>query len=309
MAATSRRIGISGSESMDSQSDSVTLHYEVEYDTAPTNFYDALQLARSASGTPVPARRSLYSSPSAILLANAFSATIDWKSDKRSTLWKWAVTFSPPPQGDGNGEASIHENPLERPPIFNIQYMDVEEVLTEARNVEYLARGDGTGSARAIGTLGPIVNAAGIRPDEPIMRTKRQAVIVIQKNFPTLAAITERNDEYEDSTNDGTVHGYTIRKLEYQLTESLGMQVENGYTFWPGVTSILIKKSTDLKLDNVGYQYWTVPDGELVRAKDSEGDFTAEPVNLTVAGALSTDGPHPLTWRHLTEKNYAPLFE
>src|SRR5690606_7360976 len=139
MADVAKRIGLYGSESLDSQSDSVTLKYRVEYDSIPDKFYEALQRARAASGSPVPARRSLYSSPSAILLATTFSASISWAGEGNKSLWEWDVTFSPPPQSEGgNGEVSIIENPLERPPVFNIEYMDIEKVLEKAKNVDAL---------------------------------------------------------------------------------------------------------------------------------------------------------------------------
>lgn len=310
MADVSSRIGLSGSESLDSQSDSVTLRYQVVYDSIPDNFYEALARARAASGTPVPARRSLYASPSAMLIASTFSASIEWKGDGKKALWNWDVTFSPPPQSEGgNGEVSIIENPLERPPVFNVQYMDIEETLTKAKNITYLARGDGSGGPRAVGTEGPIVNAAGIRPDEPIMVTRRREVLIIQKNFAALADIVSLNAEFEETTNDGTVQGYTARRLAYQLTESLGRQYENGYEFWPGVTTILAMKTTDLILDNTSYDYWDPVSGELVRATDSHGEALAEPINLNSAGSKSIDGATQITWRYLEEKDYTSLFE
>lgn len=310
MADTSLRVGLSGSESLDSQSDSVTLNYEVHYDSAPTNFYTALAQARAASGDPVPARRSLYSSPSAILVATTFAASIDWKADKRAKLWKWAVTFSPPPQGEGgNGEVSQIENPLERPPVFNIEYQDIEKVLESAKNVEALSHGDGKGANRAANTDGPIVNAAGKRPDEPIVITKRQPVITIAKNFASLDDIDDLNLEFEETTNDGPIGRWGIRQLEFQLAASQGQQFENGIEFWPGVISILAKKTTDLILDNVGYDYWDNVAGDWVRVVDAEGQPVAEPINLKLDGDKGGDNSTTITYRYLEETDYGPLFE
>ncbi len=310
MADVSRRIGLSSNESLDSQGDSITLRYRVQYDSVPSNFYTALARGRAASGDPLPARRSLYSSPSAILIASGFQASISWVGEGNKSVWEWDVTFSPPPQGEGSGDSGIAQitNPLERPPVFNVSYMDIEVPITVAKNVEYLARGNGSGEARPGGTAGPIVNAAGIQPDEPRMTNDRFEVLLIHKNYATLADIVERNRDFKRSTNDGTIQGYGVRELRYMLTESQGVQYENGYTFWPGLTTILAEPTTDLILDNVGYDYWDPVSGELVRAKDSDGDQYTDPINLNAAGSLSVTGATQITWRFLEEKDYGPLF-
>lgn len=309
MADQSTRIGLSGSESFDSQSDTVTLEYEVQYDSIPTNFYVAIARARAATGEPVPARRSLYATSSALLLARTFSADIDWKGGKK-TLWKWTVTFGPPPQGEGgDGDASIIENPLERPPVFNIEYMDTEKVLDKARNVEALSHGDGKGGNRAANTEGPIVNAAGKRPDEPVMVSDRTEVLVIKRNYPDLATISGINSLFKRTTNSDSPQGYSARQLRYLLTSSDGVQNENGYEFWPGTTTILAEDTTDLIIDNVGYDYWDAGDADWVRVLDADGQPVAEPVNLKLDGDKGGDNSTTITYRYLTETEYAVLFE
>lgn len=309
MADVSKLISVNGTETLDSQ-DSVTQVYEVQYESLPSNFYTALARARSASGAPVPARRSIYASPSALLIATSFAAGVDFKSDER-LLWQWTVQFSPPPQGEGGGggEVSQIENPLDRPAVFNVEYQDIETVIDKARNVDALSHGDGKGGNRAALTLGPIVNAAGKRPDEPHVTTDRLEVLVIKKNYATLAEIVERNRDFKRSTNDGTVQGYGARELRYLLTESQGEQYENGIRFWPGVTSILAEETTDLILDNVGYEYWDAANSNWVRAADKDGQPTGEPINLKLDGDKGGDNSTTITYRHLTEKDYGALFE
>ena len=58
--ATSVFKGIASATASRSGDDSVTERYQVTYTTPPTNFYAALILAQSASGTPVPSRFAQY---------------------------------------------------------------------------------------------------------------------------------------------------------------------------------------------------------------------------------------------------------
>lgn len=301
MADTSTLIGVQGTEQSASK-DSVTQTYRVIYDSVPTNFYTALTRGRAATGTPLPARRSLYASPSAILFADTFSSGISFDAENRA-VWDWTVGFVVPEPGEL--EVYEYDNPLDRPPVYNVQYMDIEEVIDKAKNVEALSKGDGNGGNRAADTEGPIVNAAGIRPDEPIMRTKRLEVLVITKNYPTLASIVTRNRTYKQTTNSDTLEGYGARELRYLLTESQGVQYENGIEFWPGMTTILAEDTTDITLDNVGYQHWDGAD--LKRALDADNNPTAEPINLTLAGASGGTLSTTITYRDLEPTAYAGL--
>lgn len=302
MADQSAFKGWQFTEAADGQ-DSLVAVYEVIYDDIPTNPYTALVRARAASGDPVPPRRDQYLTQTSWMFAQSFNASLN-RSNPSGKVLQWTVTYAPPPVGES---PTVYQfsNPLDRPPVYNVQYMDIEEVIDKARNVEALSKGDGNGGNRAANTLGPIVNAAGIRPDEPIMRTKRLEVLVIAKNYPTLASIVSRNRTYKQTTNSDSVEGYDARELRYLLTESQGVQYENGVEFWPGITTILAEDTTDLQLDNVGYQYWDGAD--LKRAKDSDGQDTAEPINLTLAGADGGTNATTITYRDLEAVAYAPL--
>lgn len=307
MADQSVRENVSGTATGDFQ-DSVTETYLVKYDTVHTNFYSALSAAQSASGQPVPTRLSQYGGSilALLFLQNITGAPV---SKNKYTLWQWQCTYTPPPQGQ-TPDSIQQDNPLQRPPVYNIDYMDREYVVEEAKNVETLSHGDGKGGNRAAGTLGPIVNAAGKRPDEPIVETERLEVLVIRKNFATLAEIVNLNRAFKRTTNSDSVQGYTARELRYLLCESLGQQLENGFYFWPGEIRILAEDTTDLILDNVGYEYWsTTPDpDDWKRAVDADGEPMSDPINLKLDGDKGGDNTTTITYRHLTEKAYAPLF-
>lgn len=284
--------------------DTVVATYLVQYDAVPTNPYTALALAQSATGSPVPPRRTLYAGAPSQIFAN----TITGKARDESRLaWAWEVTYSAPPE-DESPNGYDEQNPLERPVVFNIEYIEREYVVEKAKNVSALSHGDGKGGNRAANTLGPIVNAAGKRPDEPIVETEQCEVLYIKKNFSTLAEITSLNRTFKRTTNSDTVQGYTARQLRYLLCESLGETYQNGVYFWPGVIRIMAEDTTDLVLDNVGYEYWHAGDADWKRAVDKDGDPMAEPINLKLDGDKGGDNTTTITYRHLSEVTYASLF-
>lgn len=305
MADTSGFLGWSFSESSEGQ-DSLTALYRVVYDSKPTTPYTALARARAATGTPVPPYRHQFASATAWMFAKEFTASQSADNDSQSVI-DWTVTYSPP-EGGESATVYQYQNPLDRPPVYNIQYMDREEVIDKARNVQQLSHGNGAGGNRAADTEGPIVNAAGKRPDEPLVDTTRLEVLVIQKNYPSLPSIVSRNRAFKKSTNSDAVQGYGARELRYLLTESLGVQYENGVEFWPGVTTILADDTTDLILDNVGYEYWDTVSGDWKRVVDADGNFMAEPINLDLDGDEGGTTSTTITYRYLEEKAYASLF-
>lgn len=305
MADLSRLVKVGGSATNDYQ-DTVTLTYQVTYDSTPTNFYNALIRAQTAAGTPVPVRRSVYGGGSVIPPPYCTNLQGEMQSDDHRAVWQWTATFTVPPPGEQDEEQQ-NENPLLRPPVFNIRYMERERVIDKAKNVQALSHGDGSGGNRAALTEGPIVNAAGKRPDEPLVDTDRLEILVIEKNFASLAQIVTRNRTYKATTNSDTVQGYSPRELRYLMTESVGKQFENGIEFWPGVTEILAG-DTDLTLDNVGYEYWDAGESNWKRAVDADNEFMAEPINLKLDGDQGGTNATTITYRYLEEISYASLF-
>lgn len=305
MATTSTVKGWGFNESADGQ-DGMSIVYEVQYDDVPLNPYTALALARSASGEPVPPYRHQYATTRSWMFAQNFTASLS-RSNETCKLLQWTVNYAPPPAGE---DPSVYQyaNPLDRPPVFNVAYISEEVPIWSAKNVEALAKAL-DGANRAAGTEGAVTNAAGDPPADPLLRTKRWEVLVMTKNYPSLDAIVARNREFKETTNSDSFKGYGARELEYQLTESSGVQYENGVEFWPGVTEIICRP-TDLVVDNVGFNYWDGADKVRYKVKDPDtGDpiDSPEPANLALNGSLSGAGTTQITYRDLIEKSYAGL--
>lgn len=305
MADTSNLIGYDFTESFDGQ-DSLTAIYKVVYDSRPSSAYTAIARARAAGPDPLPPIRHQYASPTAWMFAKSFAMQTN-RSDDSAQVIDWTVSYSPPPPGETE-ESFGQDNPLARAPTFQIQYMDREDVIAKAKNVGALPHGNGSGGNRADDTEGPIVNAAGKRPDEPMVDTTRLEVLVITKNYPSLASIVTRNRTYKKTTNSDSAQGYSARELRYLLTESHGEQFENGVRFWPGTTTILADETTDLTIDNVGYEFWNAADSDWERVKDTDGNFMAEPINLKIDGDKGGTTTNTITYRYLAPVAYSGLF-
>lgn len=286
--------------------DAVQLVYELETDSIIIDPLEAVRIARTATGSPVPSRNAIW--PNSFIFSQAFNAKRNEASRK---FWSITVDYGPPPSGEDEQQQQ-QQNPLQRPPVYDIQYIEQEYVIEQARNVTELTGG----FARPVDTLAPIVNAAFRRPDEPIVDTVRNGIIVIERNYPSLSPMLTLNETFQKTCNSDsvTVGGKTFspRRLKYLVTRSGGKQSENGITYYPGITEIEIKKTTDLIIDNVGYEYWDPAkgdNGDYVRAKDADGSFCAEPVNLNIDGTRKTSGSKTtITYRHLEEVAYAGFF-
>jgi hypothetical protein len=280
--------------------DRVQWEYLFIADSIIVNPLQAIQQAQVSGPTPLPAYGSVIDGT--LLFAKRFDATL---ADVNRMAWTITANFEPPDTGEPNANPN-QPNPLLRHAVYDLQYIETEYVIEQAKNVEALTGGFG----RAAGTLGPIVNAAYRRPDEPRVDTERNAVITIERNYANLGQIMLLNETYQRTTNSDacTIGGESIaaRRLKYLLTRSGGRQVEGNYEYYPGITEIEVKKTTDLILDNVGYEYFDGAD--LKRSTDADGNDTAEPVNLDLAGALNTTSTTKITYRYLDEVAYSGFF-
>lgn len=281
---------------------SAVYKYELIADSVIIDPLDALAIAR---GLGVPAYGTLLTS--AYWFAQDFKVN---RNQNNRNCWDIEVTFSPPP--DGEEEDQQIENPLARPAIYDVQYVEQEFVIEQARNREAF----GAVFTRAPGTYGPIVNATFDRPDEPKVATTRNAVIIIEKNYPDLGAIMALNEQYQLTTNSDTVNigGQNIgpNRLVYLGTFSGGRQQEGDVVYFPGRTEIELKKTSDLVLMNVSYKGWDPDAGEYVEATVKTLGGTTErasdPVNINLDGEFCGDETTTISYYYLDEVVYSSFF-
>ena len=213
--------------------------------------------------------------------------------------WICNVGFLSPPTGQ-LGNFSLH--PLLRPAQIKIDFIDGEEPIILAQNLDAFT---GSGFGRPAGTWGPITNSA---LQETIdIQTKKvwNGVITITRWVSTIEAALLLNYQYRDTTNSTTIlNTFPPRTLQYQVSRCRDKEEQDNIPFYEMETSIEIKKTTDIYLNNVGYKQ--VKASKLVNMLDEEGETIAEPKFLDLAGKESKN-PITVGYRYLNPVSYIPL--
>lgn len=327
MPTSTLQYGISGALDYRYQGDSIIKRYLLQLDTPTEDPYEALSIGQfTATGDRIPVRGEIIAG------TNAYAKDFSFQqSDTNKLVWEWTVNFVTPEPGQNSTEQAI-QHPLFRPPEYDVEWVEYDEVLTQAYNIDDLPRGRGEGGNRPKDTLGPIVNSAGQEPIEPPMDFDRDAVLVIYRNVPDLGEALGVYANYKKTTNSDTVTLGTTniskRRMRYLFTESLGLRTENNISYYRIVTKIRIQDTTDKMINNVGYNHWTVDIGgsgeeelrryTVVDAEATEearkGDPTAPPVKVPSSEPtyLSIDGdlagePQTIGYYHLRETPYNSL--
>ena len=309
MSESCTLVSTSGKQS--ESGDGSTYRYLAIFDTLIVNPHQAISAARSLTPNPVPQRRQPMGLGT-FLYAQEFSATRT--TEKELTAWLIEVDFLPPNTEKGENETHQISNPIDRPPIVRVDPISRQYVIKKAKNVTELTGG----FTRPSGTEGPIVNAAFRRPDEPPMDTENSAVITARKNFADAGDVFRINRDYKRTTNSDTVTIYGVdygpRTLKFFATTYDGFEAEEGVGFHVGTSEFEVLDTTDISIDNVGYEYWDAAKADYVRALDADGNPTAEPVNLELDGTrkpvavLGDTGPTSIVYRHLEAVPYSQFF-
>lgn len=167
--------------------DSMELTYDVNLGRVEMNPFVVEQEARTLGPSPFPPRGTALAGMggSILYVDNVTHRMFDELREKWQLVARLAV-----PQSQQDQEEQRIENPLLRPAVYNIEYMESEYVIEKAKNVVALPHGDGKGGLRAANTSGPIVNAAGKPPTVAVTDVERNPVIVIQRNYASLGALS-----------------------------------------------------------------------------------------------------------------------
>lgn len=286
--------------------ESVTERFRIDMDAQSLDWPTILSQAQALGGgnTPPPARGAAWpANPTYGLYAKEYQFRVD---PQRVTRCYLDVQYLPVESGESNPSQST-TNPLLWPAEYDIQYIEEEFVIEEARNVEAFT---GTNHTRAANTLGPVVNSALDETEEPLVDTERVAVVKIVKNVASLNSIVSQNINFARTTNSDTFLGASARRAKFIGAESGGRQVANGIEYFPMITSVAIYKTTDRILNNVGWNNINFG-GDKVKymVTDDETDELIEPSApgfLTLAGGRSTS-PVKITYRYLDAVSYAGL--
>lgn len=249
------------------------------------------------------------------LFAKSFAFKVKEEKNLQS-VWECTVNYLPLQPGEPSTE-NTSTNPLGWPATYWLEWVEYEQAITKARNVEAFTGG----FTRAAGTLGPVVNTAFQEFEEGLFDTVRDAVLVVKKNVATLSDVIARNRDFQLTTNSDTVLGADPRRMKFLGADSGGKLTANGVNYYEMTTRIQVTKTTDREVNNVGWK--ELVDGQkLVNIKvpkpgatpdnqgkyaDSDMEDTPEPLFLDLAGKKKTSGTQTITYRYLEEVPYTPL--
>lgn len=255
---------------------------------------------------PLPARwEHMPENPNYDLYATAFQFR---NLDEHKRIVECQVTYSEiPPFG-----FQRTDNPLDWPVEFSISWLEEEYVVERGWNKEALGRST---NKRDPDTYGPIVNGAMQEFDQPLMDTIRHPVVAVKYNASGvngLSQVVAINSTYQLTTNSDTFLGAAAYQCKFVGCETSGRQRLNGVDYYPITISVLIKSTTDVTLNNIGWNALGT-DGKLVCAKVKDPDTgeqvrPSEPVFLAHDGSRAPSGETPVvTYRYLKPVLYYPI--
>lgn len=223
--------------------------------------------------------------------ANSFCQDMSCKRQKAADRTRFQVDVSwTPIDGDEDDDSDTDSNPLLRPVRYSGDWEEVQVPIEEAWNLDALT---GLTPSRAVDTLGPITNAAGVVPGSPFMRTIRLPVLVAKKNYATLDEIWVIGADFTDSVNDATFKGRPAGEALYRGIDSGEQQYAGGRAYYEGTHRIAFYGG-GWKVSLVNRGFASLVSGVLtaIKVKNAAGKEVApsEPQNLKLDGTRQTDG-------------------
>lgn len=277
------------------------VHLSAQSEDLPT----ILSQAQAAGFTArVPYRGEAWpENPDYGLFADTFTFT---PVDELLKWYEVAVNYVPLKSGEPD-TGSNNDNPLLWPRTYRWDWVEFEEAVTTAKNVDTFTGGGG----RAALTEGPVVNPAYQEYDEGLFDTVREGVLVVRWNLASLEDVSDIEDTYSGTCNSDTVLGRPLRRWKYIGIEDGEEQTANGIKYRPVAVRIQLTRSTDRKINSVGWKHLDAAGVDLVTAKVKDEDTgemmpASEPVFIGLDGKFSASAISN-TWRWLREVPYAPL--
>lgn len=270
--------------------------YQIETDTEMGPI--AVQVAARGAVTPrpVPEKGDSYSVASETDLAS-FALDFNWRRDPKSNKrWFCDVIWRPLDPKDSIDNL-IEPIPVNRDPVLWWEFEDTTEVVRKAKNITAMSH-----ISRAAGTLGEIVNAAGVPYDTLPERPKSRPVLVLQRNYSTLDKIREVHDTYIHKLNAATYRGGAAKTWFVRSITSSPPTTENGYTYYQGQIRLAYDPNTwKFTLVNQGLSWldgtWTPgspgswsPNPPKLKKTDANAARITEPQLLTATGQLVNGG-------------------
>lgn len=297
----------------DSKSDSLIYKYMITTDEVIIDPVQVYTLARSlANSDPLPAKRAQLIAGGQATNLYAMSHNFNMDETKK-TVWWCDVEFSIPPQEDSGDQGMYALHPLLRPPTFQLDMIDKTVPIEEAWNLEKFTHPK---CLREIGSWGPVTNTAGQETVDPITITEHDGIITITRNLTSYTAALNWINNYRRTTNSDQIGPFGPRTMRFQVTKCGPILHDDNIPYVESSTTIFLEKSTDVRLNNVGYKRIT-GDGKYEDINGS-GETVSEPKFLDMHGQESWE-TDPETqekkrkavtigYRFLNPVSYMPFF-
>lgn len=276
-----------------------TRRWEVRTDNPADDITVAVGAAEiPARGSPYPT--DPFSLAKSVRADRGDSPTLWYVTVEYDSTFDWPTGVQPsgaepsPESGATGGTGSAPdpgqqaENPLDRPPQWRCTYQTTQEVA------EYDFAGE------------PILNAAGLPFDPPVMRDVSFPTITLTRN---VASVSFSDIQLlQDAVNDAAWCGFPARSVRCTGIE-FGPVYENGLAYWSITYQFAVKyPNWDFKILNAGYTEKVA--GAWKAITDADGKEPSEPVPLAADGTkLDPSGtPNFLTFQVYPERNFKTLF-
>ena len=241
--------------------------YRVKSDADPAAVLILAGAQLAAAPATVPALFATYSLKGATD-ANAFCQSLSCKREGSADSLRFVVSASwSPIEGDPSDDFDTESNPLTRPVRYSGAWEEVQLPIEEGWNEEAL-----TGIDRSAETLGPIVNAAGIVPATPFMRTIRLPSLIAKKNYSTLNEIWTIGGTFNDALNSAAFKGRAAGEALYRGIEASEMQYAGGVNYYEGTHRITFYGG--------GWKQALVNRGFASLEEDDEGEPVLQPIKI-----------------------------
>lgn len=249
--------------------------------------------ATAASPDPVPAYMASYSLNGASD-PNAFAKNYSpkrVKSDDGACHWDVEVTWSGLEGKDADDDWTPDQDPLTRPLRIDVDEEEVQEIVENGWNEEELPN-----IPRPADTYGPIVTAANGPPGTPYIRARRVPVLVVIKNFATLAEIVALQNEFIDKISDGVFYGAPAKKALVRNIKPSSLMYAGGTSYREAEFRIaMYDKGWSYPMVNRGFEYFkesVITPGTFVRmpVTKPDGTLAAEPALLELDGTKTPEG-------------------
>lgn len=293
----------------DFQDETANETYRIQLDAVSRDFPGILAAAHAGLFTHnIPVRGARYPHSVYPLYVETYSFTVN---ETNQLFVDVDVAYTTLKAGESNREDK-GTNPLNWPVEYGLSWAEEEYVIDKAYNVQPL----GPGGVRQP-EFGPVVNGALQEFDEPLVDTRRNAVLHISYNIGSLSEAITINEDYQGTTNSNQftlAPGVVIqpRRAKFLGAETGGRQNANGVDYYQLTINVAILKTTEREINNVGWNFRD-SDGELapikVRDEDSQEMVRpSEPLFLKLDGSKAAKNTAPtITYRYLEPVDYSPL--